>query len=707
MRKLSFLIVLASLMLAGCSDSGDSEQVASGEQEAESAANETGAGDTGDRENDGEDSSEPVLDTSEYSDSIEPQDDFWAFANGDWVHNTEIPSDKARWGSFLILRERAQEDVREIIDELAQAEGLVAGSPGQKIRDFYHSFMQVERIDDLGVEPIAADLETIGAIDSKQKLAELFGEAGRMSVPRPLSFWVNQDSKDTDRYIAYFSQSGLGLPDRDYYFDEGEKFDRIRSAYREYAAKLFDLAGIEAAASTVDAIYNLEKALAEHQWTRVESRDRDKTYNKLTREEVTGLAPQFGWDAFLGAAGLSDQEQLVVRQPSYVEGFGEVFESTPLAVWKQYMRLRLLDTVAEYLSDDFYQAYFDFHEKTLSGKKSPPERWKRAVDTINATIGELVGKEYVKRHFPPRAKQRMESLVANLQVAMRQSLEDLSWMTEQTRQEALDKLDKFTAKIGYPDKWHDYSNLQITPDSLVENLRRTAEFQYRDMIDKLDEPIREWEWFMNPQTVNAYYNPWMNEIVFPAAILQPPFFHLEADDAVNYGAIGAVIGHEIGHGFDDQGRKSDGDGVLRDWWTEQDAEQYQTITDRLVAQYEQFEPIKGMNINGRLTLGENIGDLGGLTLAWRAYQESLEGKPQPEPKDGFTHEQRFFLSYAQIWRAKAREQFLMQQLKTDPHSPPQYRVMGTLPNFDPFYAAFNVEPGDGMYLPPEQRVGIW
>jgi predicted metalloendopeptidase len=567
--------------------------------------------------------------------------------------------------------------------------------------------MDNERIERAGVEPLRAELAAIAALPDRTAVATYFATALRAGIPGPLGLRINQDQAEPDRYIVYLSQGGLGLPDRDYYFDTGEKADGIRAGYVALGERLFGLAGLHRTHERVAAAFALETALAKHHWTRVDNRDRIKTYNKKTADEVRALAPDFPWAAWLGTAGIAGEKDLVVRQPSYFEALSAVLAAQDLATWKDYLTLRLLVRAAPFLSEPFFQAHFAFYGKALEGREVPEQRWERGVDLVNRTLGELVGQEYVSRHFPPEAKVRMEQLVANLKLAMAESLDRVPWMTEATKREAQAKLAKFGTKIGYPERWRDYGALEIAPDDLVGNLRRAAEFEHRRDLARLGQPIDRAEWFMSPQTVNAYYTPSLNEIVFPAAILQPPFFHLEADDAVNYGAIGAVIGHEIGHGFDDQGRKSDGAGVLREWWTPKDAEEYNRRADQLVRQYERFSPVEGLTINGRLTLGENIGDLGGLALAWRAYQKSLEGKQPPAPIDGLTAEQRFFVSFAQIWRSKEREDYLRQQIKTDSHSPSRYRLMGTLPNFDPFVAAFGIREGDGMWIPPAERVSIW
>jgi predicted metalloendopeptidase len=649
----------------------------------------------------------PGIQASELDPAVRPQDDFWEYVNGRWIRETPIPEDQARWGSFLILREQSRRDVREIIEGLAARKDLAPGSTARKIRDLYHSFMDAARLNRLGLTPVRDELATIDGIADRAGLARWLARGARAGIAGPLAFGVDQDIKHPEAYIVYFSQSGLGLPDRDYYFDKGKQSAVVRRAYRAYVARLWKLAGLPGPDAAAETIYQLEAQLARHQWTRVQNRDREKTYNRLTPGAIEALAPAFAWSEWWAGTGLAGQKHFVVRQPSYLKGWNAVLRKRDLAAWKCYLKFRVLNAAAPYLSDPFFAAHFEFYGRTLQGQKTPRARWKRGVSLVNSTLGELVGREYVKRHFPPAAKARMLELVENLKRALRDSIDQCAWMTAATKTEAREKLALFTTKIGYPNQWRDYSALKIRPDDLIGNLRRAHAFVYRRELNKLGKPIDRAEWFMNPQTVNAYYNPSLNEIVFPAAILQPPFFSLETDDAVNYGGIGAVIGHEMGHGFDDQGRKSDGHGLLRDWWTPRDAAQYQRRVEKLVQQYARYSPLPGQHINGRLTLGENIGDLNGLTLAWRAYHKSLAGKPAPPPIDGLTGDQRFFISFAQIWRNKARPEYLAKQLKTDPHSPPRFRLLGSLANFTPFYEVYHVRPGDRMYRPPEERVELW
>lgn len=645
----------------------------------------------------------PGIDPADLDPSVRPQDDFWRYVNGRWIERTKIPADKASWGSFAELGEKSNRDVREIIEDLARRDDLAAGSPEELVRDLYRSFMDTERLEKLGAAPVRPALDEVSAVSSKEELAGLLGRITRRNIDTPIAFFVGQDSKNPTAYAVFVSQNGLGLPDRDYYFREGEEAQTVRDAYRTYITRLLELAGDPTPAETADRAFRLEEALAAEQWTRVENRDSEKTYNKLTKDALLASAESFPWEPLLEALSLGEISEFIVHQPSYIGGMGRVFAEASLDDWKAYLAVRILDHASPYLSTPFYDARFAFHNRTLYGQEEPAARWKRGVSLVNRQLGQAVGREYVRRHFPPAAKARMEELVSNLRAALGDSLRSCEWMTEETRAQALDKLAKFTPKIGYPDRWRDYTGLELRGDDLIGNLERIEAFDYAYQLGKLGGPIRRYEWYMSPQTVNAYYNPRLNEIVFPAAILQPPFFDLQADDAVNYGGIGAVIGHEMGHGFDDQGRKSDGDGMLRNWWTDEDAAEYDARAKRLGAQYERFFPLPDLHINGALTMGENIGDLNGVTLAWRAYQRSLRGKTPPTI-DGLSGDERFFINFAQIWRSKSRDAMLRQQVQTNPHSPAEFRLTGSLMNFTPFYETFHVQRGDGMWRDPEDRV---
>ncbi|UCE03502.1 MAG: peptidase M13 [Candidatus Latescibacterota bacterium] len=646
------------------------------------------------------------VDRSGFDESARPQDDFNQYVNGGWIARTEIPPDKSRWGSFLILRQESDRHQREIIEELAGREDLKPGSEAKKIGDLYASLMDEKRIHALGVAPVRFHLEIIDAIASQADLVRAFAKLRRAGATSPIAQFINVDSGNSTQYAVYLSQSGLGLPNRNYYLKEGEKFDEIRSRYPGHIATLFELAGFDGGAERAEAIYALEMKIAEAQWPPEESRDATKTNNRYEVAHLTEVSTQIDWSAFLDAAGMGSQRDLFVRQPSYMEKLGGLIAEVPLEDWKNYLRFHVLDAAAPWLSEDFVTANFEFFGKLIDGQEELEPRWQRAVRTVNRAMGEAVGKMYVERYFPPEAKGRMDELVENVLRAFEVSIENLDWMSEETKAKAQEKREKFTSKIGYPEKWKDYSALEIRRDDAVGNLARARAWDYDRRLARLGGPVDRSEWFMSPQTVNAYHNPRMNEIVFPAAILQPPFFNLEADDAVNYGAIGAVIGHEIGHAFDDQGRKTDGDGNLNDWWTDADAEAFTAKAEALVEQYNAFEVLPDLFVNGELTLGENIGDLTGVYIGYLAYKMSLDGREAPVI-DGLTGDQRFFIGYAQIWRAKGRDEYLRRLVLTNPHSPSMFRANGPLRNFAPFYEAFDVEEGDSMYLPPDERVQIW
>lgn len=649
---------------------------------------------------------ESGIDKSNFDTSVRPQDDFYHYVDGTWLKETKIPADKSAYGSFSALYDESEKQMKEIIEEAANKPGKKAGSEEQKVGDFYLSYMDSAKIEELGLKPLEADLQKIKDVKNKKDLVDLMAYLQTMSIQRPFGFFVNQDQKKSDEYIGYLSQSGLGLPDRDYYLKDSEKFKTIRQKYTEYIEKLFTLAGIDNGAQKANRILDIETEIAKKHWTRVQNRDRDKTYNKYTISQLKKLAPAFNWTRYLEKADIKNADAVVVRQPDYFKAFNSIFKLVSTNDWKTYYTYKLLSNYASNLPADFVNAQFDFYGKTLRGIEKNRPRWKRAVSAVNGSMGELVGKIYVKKYFKPEAKKRMVELVGNLEKSFQGRLTNLDWMDDATKKQALDKLSKFHAKIGYPDKWKDYSKLEIHKDDLIGNVKRSDLVEYNRMVDKLGKPIDREEWHMTPQTVNAYYNPPMNEVVFPAAILQPPFFNMSADDAVNYGGIGAVIGHEISHGFDDQGRKSDGDGNLREWWTKEDEAKFMARAQKMVDEYNQFSPIDSMHVNGKLTLGENIADFAGLTVAYHAYKNSLNGKEAPVI-DGLTGDQRFFMGWAQVWRRVYRPDELRRRLLTDPHSPGEYRCNGVLSNMPEFYAAFDVKEGDKMYRPEDQRVKIW
>jgi putative endopeptidase len=646
------------------------------------------------------------VDTKNFDSSVRPQDDFFRYVNGTWLKTAEIPADKARYGSFIELRDKSEAALRVIIEEAAATQDKKAGTDPQKVGDLYQSFMDTARIESLGLQPVRGDLERIAALQDKQGLPELFAAFARMGVQTPLAVFVGQDAKQATRYIAYANQSGLGLPDRDYYFKQEPRFAETRAAYLTYIETLLGLAGEKDPAGAAKAILALETSLAEKHWDRVRNRDREATYNLKSVAELEQLTPGFSWPRYLKALNADKTPGVIVRQPDYFQALDAVLAKTPLPTLKQYLSFKLLDKLAPLLSSPFEQAEFVFRGKTLQGLQENRPRWKRGVETVDGALGEVLGKLYVERHFSPQSKARMQELVKNLRVSFEKGIDQLEWMSPDTKTQAKAKLAKFNVKIGYPEKWRDYSALTVSRDDLVGNVKRAIEFEVRRNLDKLGKPIDRLEWGMTPQTVNAYYSSTMNEIVFPAAILQPPFFNPEADDATNYGAIGGVIGHEISHGFDDQGSRSDGEGNLRDWWTAQDKSAFEQRTGMLADQYSAFAPLEGMNVNGKLTLGENIGDLSGLTVAFKAYKLSLGGQEAPAI-EGFSGDQRFFLGWAQVWRTLHRDDALRQILLTDPHSPGEYRVNGVVRNMPEFYSAFGVKEGDGTYLPPEKRVKVW
>jgi putative endopeptidase len=645
------------------------------------------------------------IDLSAMDRNVRPGDDFFTFVNGAWVAATEMPADKSRYGVFDKLRDESQEAVKAIIEESATGD-FPDGSDEQKVGDLYKSFLDWETRDALGIEPLRAELERIDAIADYDDLAVYFAETMKRGLDAPLGAGQVADFLDPSRYAMVVSQSGLGLPDREYYFKDDEKSEEIRVKYVEHIAKMFDLAGFENGGAAAETIMALETRLAAENMTKEKARDYANNYKKYTQDDLRTLMPSFNWDGYLGELGVADIEELVVYTRDYAAALDGIITDTDLDTWKTYLRWSALNQTASRLSRAIDQQNFEFYEKTLSGVEEQREDWRRATRVVDAVLGEVVGRVYVKRHFPPEAKERMLELVGNLVRAYEKSIKELDWMTEETKAQALDKLSKFTPMIGYPDEWRDYSMLTVAADDLYGNLERAALAEYQRLLERRNDPVDRLEWHMNPQTVNAYYNPPMNQIVFPAAILQPPFFNMAADDAVNYGAIGAVIGHEIGHGFDDKGSTFDGNGVLRNWWTDEDRSEFEKRTGALIEQYNAFMPFEDLSINGEFTQGENIGDLGGITIGLLAYKMSLEGK-EPPVIDDFTGIQRVFLGFGQVWRGIIRDEELRRRIATDPHSPAVYRTNGPVRNVPEWYEAFEVAETDALYLPPEERVKIW
>ncbi|HLT32136.1 MAG TPA: M13 family metallopeptidase [Myxococcaceae bacterium] len=635
-----------------------------------------------------------------------PGNDWFAYVNGNWTKNTEIPADKARYSMFNVLTDRAQEQNRAIIEEAA-ASNAAEGEVAQKVGDYFAAFMDEAQIESLGTQPLEPYLAKIDGVTSKQELAKLFGEFARTYIPGPVGGYISADAKAPDTYAVYLYQSGLGLPNRDFYLEDKPEFAAIREAYVDYATKMLVLTGVPEADAKKKAqgILKLETEIAKVHWTNVESRDANKRYNPWKAADFAKKAPGFDWKAYFAAAGLGEQETFIVSQPSAFTGIAALVGKTPLATWKDWSRLHTTSNLAALLPKAFDDTHFAFYGTVLGGQPEQQARWKRGVDAVSASLGEAVGRLYVEKHFPPEAKQAADEMVQNIIAAMDARIENLSWMSDETKAKAKEKLASFRPKIGYPDTWRDYSALVIKRDDALGNGERAAAFEYARDLAKLGGPVDRDEWLMPPMVVNAYAMPTMNEIVFPAAILQPPFFDPHADDAVNYGGIGAVIGHEITHHFDDQGRKYDKHGKLADWWTAEDVEAFKKHADALVKQYGEYEPLPGMHVNGELTLGENIADLAGLLIAHDAYRRSLDGKPAPVI-DGFTGDQRFYMGHAQLWRSKYREPALRQQLVVDPHTAGHFRPY-VVRNIDAWYEAFDVKPEDAHYLAPEERVRIW
>ncbi len=639
--------------------------------------------------------------------TIKPQDDIYDYVNGDWLKKTVIPSDKSSYSAFTEVYEKTQKDLNDIIDEISKKPSDQMSDDEKKIYDLYRSFMDTDTIEKLGISPLQNYIDEISDANSYEELVPIMAKLSVISVTVPVDYYVDVDANNSKEYILYFYQSGLGMPNRDYYIGDDSTFGQYRTAYKKYIADILSLSGFDKDANqTAQDIYNLEYNLSTIQWSSVENRDTLKTYNKMSPEDFAKLTGDFNMSVFLQDSDFGDIKNLVVYQPSYFQDFGKMYKKIPLNTWKEYLIYHLVSDYAPYLSSDFDSVDFEFYSKTLAGIDEEESRDKRGIELVNDILGMMFGKLYVERYFPPIAKSRMETLVQNIIKSYDKSIDEITWMSDTTKEAAREKLHKIVAKIGYPDKWEDYSSLEMRADDLVGNLIRHDKYYHQKNVEKLKKPIDRTEWGMNPQTVNAYYDPTKNEVVFPAAILQPPFFQLDADMAINYGAIGSVIGHEISHAFDDQGSKYDGDGNLHDWWTKEDAQKFEELGEKLAKQYSQYEPLPGHHIDGNLTLGENMADLSGVDIGYKAYKLSLDGN-KSIVLDGFTGEQRFFIGWAQIWRNKMREEELLRRLTVDVHSPAKYRVIGVFSNLDSFYDAFDVKEGDKMYKDPADRVVIW
>lgn len=634
-----------------------------------------------------------------------PQDDFFRYANGAWLDRTDIPPDEVRYGSWTEVRERNEARLKVVLEEAAVADAEM-GSDEQKIGDFYNSYMDADRVNGLGLAPLSDELALIDAAETYGDLASLFGRNMWLQLGAPFDYYVDRDRKDTSRHLFYLWQGGLGMPDRDYYLKDDEKFAAYRAGYVDYADRILSLAGHEDSRAEAEAILALEKRIAEIQWERTKTRDRIATYNPMPTADLANVAPGFDWAAYLKSAGLDSADDINLSTPSFFTDFAKLLPEVPVEQWKSYLNFHLIDGFAYQLSQPFFDARFEFRGKVLIGQEAPRERWEYALQNANVLLRDAIGRIYLERFFPPEAADRMNEMVANLRTAYSKSIDQLDWMQPQTKAEAQKKLAALQVYVGYPAYWRNYKDVEIAAGDLMGNMLRGTRQTYENDIDDLTKPPRKGEFARGTQEVNAYYLPTAGELVFLAGVLQPPFFDLEADDAFNYGAIGAAIGHEMLHAFDDQGRKIDENGELRDWWAPEDAEEYERRTQKIIHQYNDYEPVEGLHINGELTVGENIGDLAGLSMAYRAYELSLDGKPAPVI-DGFTGPQRFFLGFAGVWRIKSRDDFVRQQVLSDPHSPAKYRVIGVVSNMPEFYAAFDVKEGDRLWRAPEDRVEIW
>jgi putative endopeptidase len=647
------------------------------------------------------------VDVAAIDTGVRAQDDFFRYSQGKWLKDVEIPSDRSSWGAFNVAQDKVEGQIRAIIEGAAAQKGAAAGSQAQKMGDYYASYIDEARRNALGLAPLKKELARVAALKDKRGIAALSAHFSRIDAGSPLDMYVHQDNRDSTRYIVDINQSGLGMPNRDYYLQDDARLKEIRAKYQVHIEKMLALAGHKDAAAEAAQIVALETEMARVQWSAVENRDPVKGYNKLSFAELKKLTPGFDWNAWMKGTGIQGKvDSLIVSQPSYLAGLDKIIAATPVPVWKSYFEFRLLSAYAPFLAQPFVDESFAFRGSVLSGAKVNRPLEKRAIAQVNRDLSEIVGQAYVEQHFPAERKAQVEAMVKNFVTAFREGIQTLDWMTEETKKQAQLKLSKMNAKIGYPDKWRDYSSLKIERGDLVGNVMRSREFGHQYGINKLGKPVDRKAWSMSPQTVNAYYSPELNEVVFPAARLQYPLYDANAEPAINYGAVGISIGHEISHAFDDQGSQFDGDGNLRNWWTKEDAEKFAARGKVLVAQYGAYSPLQGYNLNGELTLGENIADNAGAIMASRAYKISLGGKPAPVI-DGFTAEQRLFMGLAQARRGKARDAALISQVKSDPHSPSEFRVNGSLRNHPGFYEAYSVKPGDKMYLAPEQRVIFW
>ncbi len=651
----------------------------------------------------------PAIDTSNMDKSINPGDDFYTYVNGGWLKTHPLPADKSRFGAFNEIAEENKARIKKIVENAMNSKAE-DGSITKKIGNFYASGMDSAAIEAAGIKPLESEFKMVEALKDKKEFAGLLANFSQNGTPGLFYIYSSQDKLNSKNVIANFWQGGLTLPDRDYYSSDDARSKQIREEYIVHLEKMHELMGAtkEDAKKSAETIMNIETKLAAISLTRKENRDPQRTLNHETRAQLKGLFPDFDWETYFKEIGYPDIKMANVAQVDFLKGLNKIIKDFSLDDWKTYFKWKVLDGAASHLSAAYEKENFDFFGRKLSGQKQQEPRWKRVLSSTQGALGMAIGQEYVKKYFPPEAKQRMIALVSNLKKSLEQRITNLAWMGDSTKAKAIEKLHKIGVKVGYPDKWRDYSKLSINRDSYMQNIRNSSNFRFHYTMDKIGKPVDRTEWGMTPQTVNAYYNPSMNEIVFPAGILQPPFFNKDADDAVNYGAIGVVIGHEMSHGFDDQGRQFNGNGNLKNWWTDKDAKQFKNYTHKLVEQYNKFFPIDSLHVDGELTLGENIADFGGLTIAYNAYLMSLKGKPAPKPIDGFTDKQRFFIGFAQVWRNQITDNALKRSLREDVHSPGKYRVDGALFNVPEFYKAFpQITSKDKLYRTDEQRAVIW
>ena len=649
-----------------------------------------------------------AIDPANMDSTANPGDNFYQYVNGGWIKNNPIPAEYSQYGAFTVLYENNQKQLKELVDEVSAEKNVKKGSVAQKIKDFYNSGMDTTKINALGIKAIAPELAAIESIKNKKEVEKQIATMQKGGSYPLFYFYADADQKNSTMEIANLHQGGLGLPDVDYYLKNDAMVKKIRDAYQKHMVKMFVLSGEDekrAEQSAAEA-FAIEHKLAGISFTRLQQRDPEKNYNKMGLAALQKISPDFDWKLYFTDLGLPNPGAINVSQLPFFEGISSIYKETSIAAWKAYLKWNLLNSAASYLSKPFVTENFDFFGRTMTGQQAMRPRWKRVLGTTSSGLGEALGQLYVEKYFPKESKERMLKLIGNLRKAFALRIQKLDWMSNETKKKALEKLAAITVKVGYPDKWKDYSSLKIVPDNYFQNVRNARAFSFNYNLNKIGKPVDKAEWGMTPQTVNAYYNPSNNEIVFPAGILQPPFFNKDADDAVNYGAIGVVIGHEMTHGFDDQGRKYDKDGNLHNWWTAEDAKRFQAKTKKLGALYDHYTVLDSLHVNGAMTMGENIADLGGLNISYQAYQMSLHGKT-PKPIDGFTANQRFFMAFAQVWRQNIRDKEMAKRLKTDVHSPGEARVNIPPFNMDVFLKAFHIQPGNKLYIAPNDRAIIW